>query len=158
MTALILILIFELKKRTHTKINSNPRINRIGESVVFHFKSNRNGFLTIIDIQPNGDVVVLFPNDFSSSDGIKANTDYSIPSETDGFEITVTEPAGTDTIVAFFTLKKAAWLDRNKLGGEGFWSVKEGEKMEFSRGFNITATGLNKSEWESRALEIEVMK
>ena len=132
--------------------------NKIGDSVVIHFKANKNGFVTIVDIQPGGDVVVLFPNDFSESNNIKADTEYSIPSVTDGFEITVTEPVGKDTIVAFFTLKKSEWLDRKKLSGEGFWSVKENEKLAFTRALNITATGLNKSEWESKTIDIEVVK
>ncbi|MDY6932945.1 MAG: DUF4384 domain-containing protein [Spirochaetota bacterium] len=131
---------------------------KIGEKVVFKFKSNRDGYLTIVDIQPCGDVVVLFPNDIHSSNRIESGREYSIPSEEDGFEITVSEPAGLDTIVAFFTKERVDWLDRKKLIGEGFWTVKEKEKFSMSRGFKITATKLKHADWESRAIEIDVYK
>ncbi len=131
---------------------------KIGESIVFHFKADRDGYVTIIDIQPGGDIVVLFPNDSSPANEVKANVEYAIPSEKDAFEVTVTEPAGTDTVVAFFTLKKVDWLDRKQLMGEGFWSVKENKKMEMTRGLSIKSTGLKRSEWKTQKLEIEVVE
>lgn len=129
---------------------------RIGESVVFHFKANRDGYLTIVDIQPGGDVVILYPNDMSPDNGIIAGREYSIPSSEDSFEITVSEPAGKDTVCAFFTEKKIDWLDRKKLSGEGFWSVKEGERAEMTRGLKVVSTKLKSAEWESITLDIDV--
>lgn len=131
---------------------------KIGESIVFYFKADRDGYVTIIDIQPSGDIVVLFPNDSSPVNDVKANVEYSIPSKTDNFEIMVTEPAGTDTIVAFFTVKKVDWLDRKQLMGEGFWSVKENKKMEMTRGLSVKTTEIKRSEWKTQKLEIEVVK
>jgi len=129
---------------------------KIGNSVVFRFRSNRDGYLTIVDIQPGGDVVVLYPNEFSKDNRVVAGTLYSVPSESDTFEVSVSEPAGTDTVVAFFTQRKAEWLDRSKLEGEGFWTVKGPERFAAARGLSITATGLKKDEWESAVIEIEV--
>ncbi len=131
---------------------------KIGGTVSFHFKSDTDGYLTIVDIQPNGEVVVLYPNDFSGGNIIKAGNEYSIPSKDDEFQITVTEPAGTDTVVAFFTMKKADWLDVKKLSGEGFKTVKEGERLSMSRGFSIVATKLTKREWKSMVISIDVEK
>ena len=131
---------------------------KVGSKVEFKFKSNSDGFLTIVDIQPGGDVVILYPNDLHPSNKISAGMEYTIPSKEDGFEITVSEPAGLDTIVAFFTKTKVEWLDRNKLTGEGFWTVKENEKFALSRGFKITATKLRSADWESKTIEVMVVK
>ncbi len=131
---------------------------KIGNSVVFKFKVNRDGYLTIVDIQPGGDVVVLFPNDLHPSNKITSGKEYSIPSKDDGFEITVSEPAGRDTVVAYFTKQKVDWLDRKKLTGEGFWTVKKKQKFNMARGFKITATRLKRADWESRVIEIDVVK
>ena len=60
--------------------------------------------------------------------------------------------------MAFFTEKPVDWLDRSKLSGEGFWSVKENQKLELTRGFKVTSTKLNSRQWESKSLEIEVVK
>ena len=137
------------------KVNSKTRV---GKSSVFKFRSNQPGYLTIVDIQPGGDVVILYPNEFTKRPKLQANRVYSVPSEDDEFEITVTEPAGKDTLVAFFTRKKVPWLDPRKLQGEGFLTVKDGKKLDMARGFAVTATKLKKKEWESKTLEIEVVR
>jgi len=149
----------ETKGSAGAKISARDRGPlKIGKSVSFHFRSNRDGYLTIVDIQPNGDVVLLYPNDFSKTNEVKAGIEYSIPSKNDEFEITVTEPAGQDTIVAYFTLRKVDWLDKNRLSGDGFRSVNEGEKIGMSRGFNVAATKLKSDEWESTVLLVDVEK
>jgi hypothetical protein len=129
---------------------------KIGDPVIFRFKSSMRGYLTIVDVQPGGDVVLLFPNDMSPSNEVRAGIEYSIPGNDDEFEITATEPAGRDTVVAFFTAKKVEWLDMKKLAGTGFRTVREGERAFAARGFAVTATRLRKSEWESAILEIDV--
>ncbi|TAL30398.1 MAG: DUF4384 domain-containing protein [Spirochaetes bacterium] len=129
---------------------------RVGEGIVFHFKANRDGYVTIVDIQPGGDVVVLFPNDYAKSNAVKAGREYTIPGEDDAFEFQFEKPAGRDTVAAFFTEKKVDWLDPAKLAGEGFKTVKENEKLEMTRGISLKATGLKKNQWESTVLEVEV--
>lgn len=130
----------------------------IGSSIVFHFISNKNGYLTVIDIQPNGDVVILYPNKLNKNNKIKANIEYSIPSKDDGFQFALCEPAGRDTAVAFFTTKKVEWLDQKKLTGENFWSVKKFEKFHLSRGIELKTTKLKKKDWETHVLELDVAK
>lgn len=131
---------------------------KIGNSVKFKFKANKSGYVTIVDIQPTGEVVILFPNQFKQDNKISANTVYSIPADDDGFELTVTEPAGEDTITLFFTEKKVEWLDMKKLQGEGFKTVNTEERLAVTRGFAVTATGLNNKQWESVILNINVTK
>ncbi len=103
-------------------------------------------------------MVLLYPNDFSGSNEIKKNEQYAIPSPDDGFEITVSLPEGEDTLVAFFTKKKVDWLDMKKLSGEGFRSIRDGEKVMTSRGFNVTATALKRNDWESVEMTVNVGK
>jgi hypothetical protein len=129
---------------------------KIGENITFHFNSSEEGYITIIDIQPGGDIVILYPNDSSPNNKIAADKDYSIPSKDDSFQITVSEPEGADTVVAFFTKKKVDWLDRNKLEGDGFKTVKDCEKLGMTRGLKLTSSQMKSSEWKSKVLEIQV--
>lgn len=132
--------------------------SRVGNAVSFHFKTDTDGFLTIIDIQPSGDIVLLYPNDFAPNNAVKAGIPYSIPSKDDTFELAFTEPAGKDTLVAFFTKRKVEWLDREMLTGEGFKTVAEGEKFTAARAVAIRSRQLKNNEWESLALTINVEK
>jgi hypothetical protein len=147
------------KRSDRTKLTySGDNKIKIGESIDFHIKSSRSGYLTIIDIQPCGDIVLLFPNDMKPSNAVKADTEYVIPSGDDEFEITVTEPVGRDTVVVFFTEKRVDWLDMKKLAGRGFRSIPEGLKAGMTRGLSVTSTKLKKSEWKTVTLELEVGK
>jgi len=130
---------------------------KIGDSVEFHFKSDKDGYITILDIQPGGDLVILFPNDSESSNKITAGMEYVIPSAESGFETIVSEPAGLDKLLVFFTTKKWDLLDPKILTGEGFKSVKEDKKEEMSRGFTNIST-LKKNQWVGKSIEIEVVK
>ncbi|MBN8216420.1 MAG: DUF4384 domain-containing protein [Spirochaetes bacterium] len=129
---------------------------RLGDTLVFSFKSSRDGFITLVDLQPSGDVVVLYPNDLTPDHKVAAGVAYAIPGAKDTFEITVSEPIGRDTVVAFFTEAKVPWLDRVKLEGEGFRTVKESERLLATRGLKITATGLKAAAWKSQVIEIDV--
>jgi hypothetical protein len=146
-------------KENGKKINADTYDSlKIGTNITFKFRSDISGYCTIVDIQPGGDVVVLFPNESQPDNSIIAGKEYSVPSVDDSFRMTISEPAGTDTVVAYFTKNKVDWLSRKSLEGEGFWSVKEGEKYILSKGITVTATKLKASDWESREIEIKVSK
>ena len=150
---------FWLKKKDNKNVYPGKKgTMKIGESVVFFFKDDKDGYLTIVDIQPDGTVGILSHNDKSTDNQIKNNRVYAIPSKDDEYEITVSKPVGRDTVVAFLTKKKVSWLDRKKLTGNGFWTVREYERYNLTRGFKITSTKLKKSDWESKVLEIDVVK
>ncbi|MBP7582641.1 MAG: DUF4384 domain-containing protein [Spirochaetes bacterium] len=153
-------LCFWMEKRDGGKITGadGRGTSRIGSSVSLHFRSSADGYLTVVDIQPGGEVVLLYPNDFTPSNRISACRDYSLPSKDDEYEITVTEPAGEDTVVAFFTKKKVDWLDAKKLRGEGFRTVRDSERLGAARGLSITATKLRRDDWESAVLQLEVKR
>lgn len=131
---------------------------KIGDSIIFKFKSNTDGYLTIIDVQPGGDVVMLFPNDYQQDNRIIAGAEYSIPGKNDTFELTIGEPAGADLIKAFFTSKRVEWLDKKSLEGEGFQSMKEKDKESLARAVKITGTKMKNSEWSTQNLELDVLK
>ena len=131
---------------------------QVGNTVSFHFKTDTDGYLTIIDIQPSGDIVLLYPNDFAPNNAVKAGVEYSIPSNDDTFDLTFTEPAGQDTLVAFFSKRKVDWLDKEKLSGDGFKTVLDGEKISAARSVAIQSRQLKKNEWESLVLTINVEK
>ena len=131
---------------------------KMGETIIFHFKANQNGYLTIVDIQPDGNIVILFPSDFSWDNKIIKNKKYNIPEQENKFEIRVAAPAGLETIVALFTKIKIDWLDRNKIESKGFWIIKEYEKYNLTMRLRNSVEGLKKSEWETKVLEVKVVE
>jgi len=71
----------------------------IGENIRIRVKSKAGGFLQILDIRENGDLIQLYPNEFSKPAQIAAEETRLIPSDTDGYAFQADE-AGRGRIVA----------------------------------------------------------
>jgi len=98
------------------------------EKIIFYVKSQKSGYLTMLDVSPNGNITVIFPNKFRRDNFIEARVTHQVPSPDYNFEFEVTGPAGLERIKAIVTLNKVSLL---KLDLEnGFHSVKN----ETSRG------------------------
>lgn len=76
---------------------------RIGETISFRAKAERDGYLTIVDLDPAGKVTVVYPNAFERGGRITAGQEIVIPSPDAGFQFTVEEPAGRGVVRAFVT-------------------------------------------------------
>ena len=70
----------------------------VGETLTIFFSVNRSSYIYIYDIQPNGFVRLIFPNQYSRRNFVSAGT-HSLP---DGlYKFTVTPPAGTEHLQIF---------------------------------------------------------
>ena len=148
---------FWIEKGDRSEISSRGAVH-IGETLVYNFRSSDDGYVTIIEVQPGGDVVLLFPNEATTNNKISKKQIYSLPSEENTFKVTVAEPPGTDIVAAFFTKKRIEWLGRNMLIGSGFLSVREDEKLAATSGLFATAAKLKNTDWESRIIELDVQR
>jgi hypothetical protein len=75
----------------------------IGETVSFHATSDRDGYLTLVDLGTDGKVVMLFPNAHQPAMKIKAGETLSFPTEEMGFELQIFPPVGRGMVRAFVT-------------------------------------------------------
>lgn len=84
--------------------NSTPRY---GETVRFRVTSPMDGHLLVLNIDPAGQLIQLFPNRFSErqaqSGRIQRGRPITIPDATYGFEFTVQEPLGSGRLLAIVT-------------------------------------------------------
>jgi hypothetical protein len=75
----------------------------IGETVSFHATSERDGYLTLVDLGTDGKVVMLFPNAHQPATRIQAGETLSFPTPESGFELQIFPPAGRGTVRVFVT-------------------------------------------------------
>lgn len=73
---------------------------RIGEKMRFFFKTDKECYLTIIDIGTSGNVTVIFPNQFCPDNLISAGLEHPIPGADYPFQLEVGGPAGLGKIIA----------------------------------------------------------
>lgn len=75
----------------------------IGEKVSFHATSDRDGYLTLVDLGTDGTVVMLFPNQYQPATRIEAGQTLSFPTPEMGFDLQIFPPAGRGMVRAFVT-------------------------------------------------------
>jgi len=87
----------------HIQLEEGKTDFGIGETVSFHATSDRDGYLTLVDLGTDGKVVMLFPNAHQPAMRIRAGETLSFPTEEMGFELQVFPPVGRGMVRAFVT-------------------------------------------------------
>jgi hypothetical protein len=74
---------------------------RVGDIMQMRLSSNHDGYLLVLDINSEGALTTLFPNQFSEKQGyLKAGQTLTIPNVYYGFDFLAKEPIGTGTLIA----------------------------------------------------------
>ena len=95
---------------------------RIGESVVFRIRSSHDGYLTLLNIAPDGAVRLLYPNQVMTENEegfLKGNEWLRLPGPGTGFEgdFPVEEPVGPECVKVFVTPRPLTGLPQILSGG-----------------------------------------
>lgn len=75
----------------------------IGETVMFLAESQRDGYLTLVDLGTDGTVTVLFPNPYDRDNSVRAGQRITFPTESMESEIQAMPPTGRGLVRAFLT-------------------------------------------------------
>jgi uncharacterized caspase-like protein len=93
----------------------------IGDTVQLQVTSERDGYLVLLDVNAAGELVQLFPNQYSDKAGkenrVTAGQTLSVPDPYYGFELTVGGPAGAGRLLAVVSAEPidvATLLAQNK--------------------------------------------
>lgn len=81
-----------------------------GETVKFHFKTNKNCYVYLYHMDTSGEVRMLFPNKFHSKNYVEADKTYSIPDDTMNFDFQIDPPFGTEMLKAVASLQPISEL------------------------------------------------
>jgi TolB-like protein len=108
----------------NVKVWTDKEEYQIGEKIVFSVESEKSGYLTLLDVDPNGNINVLFPNKFHQDNFIRAGVTYNVPSKDYKFALDVRGPSGLERVKAIITLDAISLLEMNF--GQGFHNVQGG--------------------------------
>ncbi len=76
---------------------------KVGDPVYFHFRAEKDAYLTLFNVGADGGITILFPNEYVSYNKVVAGKTYTIPSEEMGFRMNLGGPAGQELVKAFAT-------------------------------------------------------
>jgi uncharacterized caspase-like protein len=106
-------------------VDREDRTYREGSEVIVTVRSEKEGYLYLFDVDVDGEIICLFPNDFQSDNKIPAKKDIVVPDPKDTkFRIRVGAPpgqkfkAGKELVKAYVTLKPLKTLSVSELKGK----------------------------------------
>jgi len=139
----------------HIKLWLNKNTYRPGDKINFYFSTDRNCYLTIIDVATEGIIRVIFPNKYSSDNLVYADRTYNIPGDYN-LSMKVTGPAGIEKIKAIATTKPMDIFNMDFINGDYFFFENKLGDGVVTRGIGGLASKLEKYTWAETALEFEI--
>ncbi|MEA2067189.1 MAG: PEGA domain-containing protein [Thermotogota bacterium] len=88
-------------------------VYRTGEEVGIFFKTNKDAYIAIYDIMPDGEVQLLFPNKYDKENHVKANREYQLPTDSAStrYKLRVSGPSGLEIFQIVASTSPIAFLD-----------------------------------------------
>ena len=83
------------------KVWTRKKQYKDGESIEIYVQGNRDFYGRIVDIDSQGNIIQLLPNDYRKINFFEAGRTYKIPDKGDCFDLRVTPPHGEDRIVVY---------------------------------------------------------
>lgn len=74
-----------------------------GQAIQFSIKSAKAGQVWVVQVDPNDEMTLLFPNEISTDNQISADTWFQVPPAGAGYEILAGHPYGQSTLAAVVT-------------------------------------------------------
>lgn len=145
--------VISLEDETNSVTNVGNIIE--GESISLNFSVNKRGYVNIFAFQSDDIVIMMFPNDFSSEDGINETQIYSVPPTSAMFKIVSRAPFGVDSFFAIYTEKKLDWISKSYFSGDGFRQGVKNTIAIFSRIMRNKLKNMKDSSWQIKKIYLE---
>lgn len=141
----------------HAHGSRTDEVYRLGDQVRVCVKATQDCYLTLLNLAPDGELTILFPNRHNQNNRIQGGITHEVPSDGYGFNIVLEEPAGVDRLKAIVTRDPAPLLPTQfGPGGEFFHTVSA---TATPRAMRVVAAEVNKMsdrKWAAASIQFEV--
>ena len=141
-----------LENKTNVINNEGEIIE--GESFTLNFRPNAEGYLYIFAFQNDGNLILMFPNDFNNfinnkyENKIEARKNYIIPPPNSKFNIKIGPPFGEDSFYCLYTKKEQEWIKGEYFTGDGFQMCPKNKIGEFTDKLKYKLKFINSNDWQ----------
>jgi hypothetical protein len=133
----------------------NQKTYQPGDPIEFSFRTDRDCYLTLIDVATEGVIRVIFPNQHSPNNFVRAGRTYNIPGDY-SFNMKITGPAGTERIKAIATTRPMDIFNMDFVGGDYFFFETAAGSEVATRGIGGLKNQLKQHTWSETELEFEI--
>jgi hypothetical protein len=112
-----------------------------GETVRMFVQTTKDAYVNVLNVDPDGETTVLFPNRYQSADFVRANQPVEVSPRNSGAQIVVTGSVGTELIKVLASTERVPWLDAVRLRETGpFQIVRDGPRRT-ARSLRVAMNG-----------------
>lgn len=131
---------------------------KVGDEVKFFFKTNKDCYLTLLDVGTSGDVKIIFPNKYQKDNLVKAGITYTVPPEGARWIYKADKPAGKEIVKAIATLKEIPLYTADDVKPtEPFEEFKKSEQ-EVAKDITLALKPVNTKKWAEAEKIIEIVE
>ncbi len=130
-------------------VTSRNQSYKIGDKINLYFSSEKDCYLTLLNLGSSGKMTMLFPNAIFQDNFIKGGETYAIPGQDYPFNYILSGPSGTERIKAIGTLNRINLMDMKFNKDEIFKT-----STSTSRDISVVAKSVEKLEPEDLAIAV----
>ncbi|CAM3673680.1 DUF4384 domain-containing protein [Deinococcus frigens] len=130
--------------------NQNPAY-KVDENAVITATVNRDAYVYLFNVNPDGSVDQILPNRLSDSNFVKAGATKSFPEAGDNFKFTIAGPIGQNKVLALASLTplKLDQISSFKTGQDQFATVNAKSQAGLAQALSIVVTPIPQNSWVS---------
>ena len=119
-----------------------------GEQVQLFVQTNKDAYVTVLNVDPTGTTTVLFPNRFQSDNWVPANTVTRVPDPSSGTAITVSGPVGAELIKVIASTEPRPPFATAQMGQAGPFRRLTTSSAETARALQVVLQDQAGGEWD----------
>jgi len=145
--------------KVSTWVNRQDALYVPGDKVQIYFKASQSAYVTVLNVDAEGNTTVLFPNRFASNNRVKGGAVIKLPADGAAYDLQVGKPYGSNLIKVIATTDKAGIVPQNAqraIEGTAFNEVTS-SVQELSRSIQVVVNQKPQAKWAMAEFPIGVV-
>ena len=119
-----------------------------GERVRVFVQTNKDAYVTVLNVGPDGATTMLFPNRFGADNRVRANTVTEVPDPASQASIAVTGTTGAELIKVIASTRPVPLFDAAQLASTGPFQTLRTRGRETARNLSVVMESQAFTEWD----------
>ena len=118
------------------------------EQVRLFVQTNKDAYVTVLNVGPDGSTTVLFPNRFQSDNRVRANARAEVPDPASGARIAVSGTTGGELIKVIASTRRVPLFAAAQLAQAGAFQAVRERADETARNLSVVMESESAAEWD----------
>ena len=116
-----------------------------GENVRVFVETNKDAYVTVLNVDPAGEATVLFPNQYQSDNFLAAGRALQVPDPSAGFRFVVTGNVGVELLKVVASTRPIPLFEASQLAEAGPFQVVRAQPARLARSLTVVMTDTNRA-------------